>query len=43
MHGTAWAFTGSLIVPPKKTSVCDLLQMTRDSFRVMAIFPVGVY
>ena len=27
----AWAFTGSLTVPPRKTSDCDLLQMTRDA------------
>ena len=31
MHETAWAFTGSLTVPPRKTSDCDLLQMTKDA------------
>ena len=27
----ARAFTGSLNVPPRQTSDCDLLQMTRDA------------
>ena len=39
MHGTAWAFTGSLTVPPRKTSDFDLLQMTRDAFGSVAERP----
>ena len=39
MLGTAWAFTGSLTVPPRKTSDCDLLQMTRDAFGAVAERP----
>ena len=39
MHGTAWAFTGSLTVLPRKTSNCDLLQMTRDAFGPVAERP----
>ena len=31
VQGRAWAFTGLLTVPPRKTSDCDLLQMTRDA------------
>ena len=34
-HG-ACAFTGSLTVPPRKTSDCDLLQMIKDSFGAVA-------
>ena len=34
--GRAWAFTGSLTVPSRKTSDCDLLQMTRDAFGAVA-------
>ena len=30
VQGPAWAFTGSLIVLPRKTFECDLLQMRRD-------------
>ena len=32
VHGRAWAFTGLLTVPPRRTSDCDFLQMTRDAF-----------
>ena len=32
VQGRAWAFAGSPTVPPRKTSDCDLLQMTRDIF-----------
>ena len=33
--GYAWAFTGSLTVPPRQTSDCEvLLQMTRDALNV---------
>ena len=39
VHGRAWAFTGSLTVPPRKTSDCDLLQMTRDAFGAVAERP----
>ena len=39
MLGTAWAFTGSLTVLQRKTSFCDLIQMTRDSFGAVAERP----
>ena len=39
MLGTTWAFTGSLTVPPRKTSDCDLLQITRDAFGAVAERP----
>ena len=39
MQGRAWAFTGSLTVPPKRTSNCDLLQMTKDAFGAVAERP----
>ena len=43
MHRTAWAFTGivtgSLTVPQRKTSDCDLLQMIRDACGAVAERP----
>ena len=39
MYGTAWAFTRSPTVQPRKTSDCDLLQMTRDAFGAVAERP----
>ena len=39
VQGRAWAFTGSLTVPPMKTSNCDLLQMRRDTFGAVAERP----
>ena len=39
MHGQAWTFTGSVTVPPRKTSDCDLLQVTRDAFGAVATRP----
>ena len=41
VHGRAWAFTGSLTVPPRRTSDCDLLQMTRDAFGAVAERPIS--
>ena len=39
VQGRAWAFTGSLTVLPRKTSDCDLLEMTRDVFGAVAERP----
>ena len=42
VHGhawAAWAFSGSLTVPPRKTSESDLLQMTRDTLGAVAEWP----
>ena len=39
VQGRAWAFTGSLTVPPRKPSDCDLPQMSRDSFGAVAERP----
>ena len=39
VQGRVWAFTGSLTVPPRKTSDCDLLQLTRDAFGDVAERP----
>ena len=36
VQGHVWAFNGSLTVPPRKTSNCDLLQMTMDVFSAVA-------
>jgi hypothetical protein len=40
VYGHAWAFAGSVTVPPRKTSDCDLLQMTRDAFGSVAALPI---
>ena len=39
MHGTEWPFTKALAVKPWKTSDCDLLQMTWDTFGALAERP----
>ena len=39
VQGHAWTFIGLLTVHPRKTSDCDLLQMTRDSFGPVAEQP----